>query len=134
MARIIWRDQTKLRSCDACGCLTFLDPCRYCDLTFCDECQRRGYRYLYDCMCGRRGSTERINFVDSVVILVAPTWRASQIKMKADTKLGDHKRGEQVWGDKRGIIQDCSQDIATDAPSYMIDLNCHHLLKLLASH
>ena len=41
-----------------------------------------------------------------VVIFVAPSRRASQIKrMKVDTKLGIQKRGEQVRGDnKRGII------------------------------
>ena len=28
--------------------------CRYCGITFCAECQRQGFRYLFDCMCGER--------------------------------------------------------------------------------
>ena len=48
---------------------------------------------------------ERTKFANGVDILVAPTRRASQIKMKVDTKLGIQKRGEQVRGDnKRDII------------------------------
>ena len=41
-------------SCDrGCG-ETDEDACRHCGITFCGQCQRQGFRYLFDCMCGRR--------------------------------------------------------------------------------
>ena len=41
-------------NCDrGCGD-TDEEACRYCGITFCAQCQRQGFRYLFDCMCGER--------------------------------------------------------------------------------
>ena len=40
-------------NCDLCGNETDEAPCPFCDLTFCGECQRRGYVYLIHCECTR---------------------------------------------------------------------------------
>ena len=47
-------DQPIINSCDhGCGS-TVMESCRYCGVTFCEACQRQGYRYQFDCVCGQR--------------------------------------------------------------------------------
>ena len=38
-------------NCDICGLDTDEACCRFCELTFCGDCQRRGYQYLIHCLC-----------------------------------------------------------------------------------
>ena len=47
-------EQATFNSCDrGCG-ITSMGSCRYCHITFCEQCQRQGYQYLVDCMCAVR--------------------------------------------------------------------------------
>ena len=41
-------------TCDLCCGDTDEEACRHCGITFCAECQRHGFRYFFDCMCGER--------------------------------------------------------------------------------
>ena len=44
-------------NCDLCGNETDEAPCRFCGLTFCGDCQRRGYQYLIQAPCRFCGLT-----------------------------------------------------------------------------
>ena len=41
-------------NCDLCCGDTDEEACRQCGITFCAVCQSHGFRYFFDCMCGRR--------------------------------------------------------------------------------
>ena len=51
------------------------EACRLCGITFCAQCQRRGVRYLFDCMCGARLVAGPV--AQSVSLLVRNTYAHS---------------------------------------------------------